>query len=147
DNDYTQIRSLVPGGPASESGKIHPGDRIVGVAQGKDGRMQDVIGWRLDDVVDKIRGKKGTVVRLEIIPAKAGLDGKHEKVTLTRAKVTIKQQAAKKKVVKITDKQGKTHLIGVIDLPSFYEDFAARQAGDPDYKSATRDVAKLIGQL
>jgi len=146
DNDYTQIRELVPGGPASDSGQIHVGDRIVGVAQGKDGCMMDVIGWRLDDVVDKIRGKKGTVVRLEIIPAKAGLDGKHTVVTLTREKVTIKEQAAKKKIIKVTE-GGKTHLIGVIDLPSFYEDFAARSAGDPDYKSATRDVAKLLKEL
>ncbi|HET7662594.1 MAG TPA: carboxy terminal-processing peptidase, partial [Rhodanobacteraceae bacterium] len=146
DNDYTQIRELVPGGPASDSGQIHVGDRIVGVAQGKDGCMMDVIGWRLDDVVDKIRGKKGTVVRLEIIPAKAGLDGKHTVVTLTREKVTIKEQAAKKKIIKVTE-GGKTHLIGVIDLPSFYEDFAARSAGDPDYKSASRDVAKLLKEL
>ncbi len=146
DNDYTQIRKLVPGGPADESGQIHVGDRIVGVAQGEDGCMQDVIGWRLDDVVEKIRGKKGTVVRLEIIPAKAGLDGKHEVVTLTRDKVTIKEQAAKKKIVKVTDGD-KTYRIGVIELPSFYEDFAGKRAGNPDYKSASRDVARLLKQL
>ncbi|HET7269095.1 MAG TPA: carboxy terminal-processing peptidase [Oleiagrimonas sp.] len=146
DNDYTMIRRLVTGGPAKESGELSVGDRIVGVAQGKDGKMLSVVGWRLDDVVQKIRGKKGTVVRLEVIPAKAGLDGKHKVVTLTRDKVTIKQQAAKKKIIKVKD-DGKTHLIGVIDLPSFYEDFAARSSGNPDYKSATRDVAKLLKQL
>ncbi|HEX7339355.1 MAG TPA: carboxy terminal-processing peptidase [Rhodanobacteraceae bacterium] len=145
-NDYTQIRSLVAGGPAKKSGQLHVGDRIVGVAQGKDGKMVNIVGWRLDDVVQKIRGKKGTEVRLEIIPAKAGLDGKHVEVTLIRAKVTIAQSAAKKKIIKVTE-GGKTHLIGVIELPSFYEDFAARSAGDPDYKSASRDVAKLLREL
>lgn len=146
DNDYTQIRELVPGGPADKSGKIHVGDHIVGVGQGEDGAIQDVLGWRLDDVVDKIRGKKGTKVRLEIIPAKAGLDGKHEVVTVVRDKVTIKEQAAKKKIVKVSDGDT-THRIGVIDLPSFYEDFAAHRNGDPEYKSASRDVARLLKEL
>lgn len=146
DNDYTMIRRLVTGGPAKTSGELSVGDRIVGVAQGKDGKMLSVVGWRLDDVVQKIRGKKGTVVRLEVIPAKAGLDGKHKVVTLTRDKVTIKQQAAKKKIVKVKE-DGKTHLIGVIELPSFYEDFGARSDGQSDYKSATRDVAKLLKEL
>jgi carboxyl-terminal processing protease len=146
DNEYVQIIRLVPRSPASKSGEIHVGDRIVGVGQGKNGHIQDVIGWRLDDVVDKIRGKRGTVVRLEIIPAKAGLDGKHEIVTLTREKISIKEKAAKKKVIKVTD-GNTTRLIGVIDLPSFYEDFAARSAGDPNYRSASRDVNKLLGEL
>src|SRR5699024_2065133 len=120
DNEYTQVRELVPGGPADKSGKIHVGDHIVGVGQGEDGPIQDVLGWRLDDVVERIRGKKGTKVRLEIIPAKAGLDGKHEVVTLVREKVTIKEQAAKKKIVKVGEGKG-MHRIGVIELPSFYE--------------------------
>ncbi len=146
DNEYTQIRELVPGGPAAKSGQIHVGDRIVGVGQGADGRMQDIVGWRLDDVVEKIRGKKGTKVRLEIIPAKAGLDGKHQTVTLVRAKVTIKEQAAKDKILTVgTGKDARR--IGVIDLPSFYEDFAARHRGDADYKSASRDVAALLKKM
>jgi carboxyl-terminal processing protease len=147
-DEYTMVREVVPGGPASKSGKIHVGDRIVGVGQGAKGPITDVIGWRLDDVVDKIRGKKNTTLRLEIIPGKTGLDGKHKIITLVRKKVTIAEQAAKKKVIQVTSKNGKvTRRIGVIELPSFYEDFAARSAGDPNYKSATRDVAKLIGQL
>src|SRR5690625_391356 len=146
DNDYTMIRRLVAGGPAKSSGELSVGDRIVGVGQGKDGKIVSVVGWRLDDVVQKIRGEKGTVVRLEVIPAKAGLDGKHKVVTLTRDKVTIKQQAAKKKIVKVKE-DGKTHLIGVIELPSFYEDFGARSSGQRDYKSATRDVARLLKEL
>lgn len=145
-DDYTQIRELVPGGPAAKSGKIHVGDRIVGVGQGASGPITDVIGWRLDDVVNRIRGKKDTTLRLEILPAETGLDGKHEIVTLVRKKVSIEEQAAKKKIIDVTD-HGVTRKIGVIELPSFYSDFAARSRGDKNYKSATRDVAKLIGEL
>jgi carboxyl-terminal processing protease len=102
--------------------------------------MVDVIGWRLDDVVKHIRGKKDTTVRLEILPADAGVDGKHELISLVRQKVSIEEQAAKKKVIEIKD-AGVTRKIGVIDLPSFYSDFGARREGDKNFKSATRDVA------
>ncbi|MGN2244961.1 carboxy terminal-processing peptidase [Frateuria sp. GZRR33] len=145
-DEYTQIREVVPGGPADKSGRVHVGDRIVALGQGTDGPMIDVIGWRLDDVVDKIRGKKDTTVRLEILPADAGLDGKHELVTLVRKKVSIEEQAAKKKIIEVKDGDV-TRKIGVIDLPTFYSDFGARREGDKDYKSATRDVAKLLGEL
>ncbi|KGI78830.1 carboxy terminal-processing peptidase [Oleiagrimonas soli] len=145
-DEYTMVREVVPGGPAAKSDQVHVGDRIVGVGQGKDGPIQDVIGWRLDDVVSKIRGKKNTTVRLEIIPSKTGLDGKHEIVTLVRNKVTIQEQAAKKKIIQVKD-DGVTRRIGVIELPSFYEDFGARRDGDPNYKSASRDVAKLLKEL
>ena len=93
----------MPGGPAAKSGKIEVGDRIVGVGQGDSGPITDVIGWRLDDVVNHIRGKKDTTVRLEVLPADAGLDGKHEIVTLVRKKVSIEEQAAKKKIIDIKD--------------------------------------------
>jgi carboxyl-terminal processing protease len=145
-DDYTQIRELVPAGPANKSGKIHVGDRIVGVGQGDKGPIVDVIGWRLDDVVNRIRGKKDTTVRLEIIPADLGVDGKHEVVSLVRKKVSIEEQAAKKKIIDIKDGDA-TRKIGVIELPTFYSDFGARSAGDKNYKSATRDVAKLLGEL
>ncbi|NII09665.1 carboxy terminal-processing peptidase [Oleiagrimonas sp. C23AA] len=145
-DEYTQIREVVPGGPAAKSGQLHVGDRIVAVGQGEHCPMEDVVGWRLDDVVDKIRGKKNTTVRLEVIPAAAGLDGKHKTVTLVRKKVSIEEQAAKKKLIKV--KEGDvTRKIGIIDLPTFYQDFDARRRGDPNYKSASRDVAKLIGEL
>ncbi|WP_049621570.1 carboxy terminal-processing peptidase [Frateuria defendens] len=144
--EYTQIREIVPGGPAAKSGKVHVGDRIVAIGQGADGPMVDVIGWRLDDVVSKIRGNKDTTVRLEILPAEAGLDGKHEQVSLVRKKVSVEEQAAKKKVIQIND-AGVTRKIGVIELPTFYSDFGARREGDKDFKSATRDVAKLLGEL
>jgi carboxyl-terminal processing protease len=145
-DDYTQIRELVPAGPANQSGKIHVGDRILGIGEGDNGPIVDVIGWRLDDVVKHIRGKKDTTVRLEILPADTGLDGKHEMVTLVRKKVSIEEQAAKKKIVDIKDGDV-TRKIGVIELPTFYSDFGARSEGDKDYKSATRDVAKLLGEL
>ena len=145
-DDYTQIRELVPAGPAAKSGKIEVGDRIVGIGQGASGPMVDVIGWRLDDVVNRIRGKKDTIVRLEILPGDSGLDGKHEIVTLVRKKVSIEEQAAKKKIVDIKD-GAVTRKIGVIELPTFYSDFGARSEGDKDFKSATRDVERLLGEL
>ena len=145
-DEYTQVREVVPGGPAARSGKIQVGDRIVAIGQDTSGAMVDVIGWRLDDVVNKIRGKKDTTVRLEIVPADAGLDGKHELVTLVRKKVSIEEQAAKKKIIDIKDGQV-SRKIGVIDLPTFYSDFGARRDGDKDFKSATRDVARLLGEL
>ncbi|OOG46471.1 tail-specific protease [Rhodanobacter sp. C06] len=145
-DDYTMIFSLVPGGPAEKSGKLKPGDRIVGVGQGDSGPVTDVIGWRLDDVVNLIRGKKDTTVRLEILPADAGPDGKHELISLVRKKVNIEESAAKKKILDIKDGDV-VRKIGVIDLPSFYSDFGARSEGDKDYRSATRDVAKLLVEL
>jgi carboxyl-terminal processing protease len=145
-DEYTAIREIIPGGPAAISGKLNPGDRIVGVGQGATGPIADVIGWRLDDVVDKIRGAKGTVVRLEILPDAAGPDGKHEVLTLTRNKVSVEEQAAKKSIIDV--KNGDTtRRIGVITLPTFYQDFDARRRGDPEYKSATRDVENLLGEL
>jgi len=144
-DEYTQIREIVPGGPAAKSGRLHVGDRIVAIGQ-DNGPMVDVIGWRLDDVVAKIRGKKDTTVRLEVLPADAGPDGKHELVTLVRKKVVVEEQAAKSKVIDVKD-GGVSRKIGVIELPTFYADFAARAKGDPNYKSATRDVAKLLTKL
>ncbi len=144
-DEYTQIREIVPGGPASRS-KLQVGDRIVGVGQGAGCPIEDVVGWRLDDVVALIRGKKDTVVRLEVLPADVGLDGKHEIITMVRKKVTIEEQAAKKKIIDVHDGD-RTLKIGVIDLPTFYQDFEARRRGDPNYRSATRDVAKLLGEL
>ncbi len=146
DEDYTAIREIVPGGPAGLSGKLKVGDRIVGVGQGEDGPIIDVVGWRLDDVVDKIRGAKDTVVRLEVLPADAGPDGKHVTIALVRKKVSIEEQAAKKSIIDVKD-GARAHRIGVISLPTFYQDFEARRRGDRDYRSATRDVEKLLGEL
>ncbi len=146
DDDYTTIREIVPGGPAATSGKFKVGDRIVGVGQGTSGSITDVIGWRLDDVVDLIRGAKDTTVRLEVLPTDAGPDGKHQLIALVRKKVNIEEQAAKSSVIEVKRGDVDRH-IGVITLPTFYEDFDARRRGDADYKSATHDVAKLLAAL
>ncbi|MEO8671724.1 MAG: carboxy terminal-processing peptidase [Tahibacter sp.] len=146
DDEYTAIREIVPGGPASLSGKIKVGDKIVGVGQGDNGPISDVIGWRLDDVVDQIRGQKDTTVRLEVLPADAGPDAKHTMLSLVRKKVSIEEQAAKKQVIEVKDGDV-TRRVGVIQLPTFYQDFDARRRGDKDYKSATRDTAKLLTEL
>jgi len=128
---YTTIREVVPGGPAGLSGQLKIGDRIVGVAQGEGGEMADVLGWRLDDVVAKIRGTADSVVRLDVLPADAGADGKHKLVFLTRNKISLAEQSAKLSIESVV--QGKVkRRIGVITLASFYEDFAARQGGVPD---------------
>ena len=146
DDDYTMIREIVPGGPVALSHKFKVGDRIVGVGQGTTGPITDIIGWRLDDVVEKIRGPKDTTVRLEVLPVDAGPDGKFEHISLVRKKVNIEEQAAKSSVIEVKDGDAMRR-IGVITLPTFYEDFEARQRGDANYRSASRDVAKLIEQL
>ncbi|WP_456236948.1 carboxy terminal-processing peptidase [Collimonas silvisoli] len=145
-DEYTTIRELVAGGPAQLSGKLAVGDRIVGVAQGDKGVMTDVVGTRIDDVVKLIRGAKDTVVRLDILPADAGPDGKHKLINLVRNKISLEQQAAKKTI--ITTKNGDaTRKVGVITLPAFYEDFDARRKGDKNFRSASRDVAALLAEL
>ncbi|GHN02775.1 tail-specific protease [Cytophagales bacterium WSM2-2] len=146
ENEYTKVAKILPGGDADKSGKIHAGDFIVGVAQGKDGEMVDVIGWRLDDVVKLIKGPKGTLVRLQILPAATGLNGGSKEITLVRDKIKLEDQAAKKNLIKYKS-AGKDMKLGVITLPSFYMDFDAYQKGDPEYRSTTRDVKKLIGEL
>jgi carboxyl-terminal processing protease len=145
-DDYTQIASLVPASPAIKSGKLHVGDIVLGVGQGDAGPIVDVVGWRLDDVVNLIRGKKDTTVRLEIAPADQGPDGKHMMVTLVRQKINIEEQAAKSKIIDINE-GGVDRKIGVIELPIFYSDFGARSEGDKDFKSASRDVAKQLAEL
>ena len=143
--DYTTIRELVPGGPAALSNRIKVGDRIVHVGEAG-AALTDVVGWRINDVVDLIRGNKGSQVVLDVLPAAAGPDGKLERVTLTRDKINVAQQAAKKSIIQ-TKRGGVTHQVGVISLPAFYLDFDARNRGDADYRSATRDVAQLLQEL
>ncbi|WAJ36222.1 carboxy terminal-processing peptidase [Pseudomonas sp. GOM7] len=146
DNDYVKVVRLVPAGPAEKSKQIAPADKIIGVAQGNDD-MVDVIGWRLDEVVKLIRGPKGSTVRLEVIPASNPPSDQTSKVvTITREAVKLEEQAAKKKVLHLTQ-DGHDYKLGVIELPAFYLDFKAFRAGDPDYKSTTRDVKRLIDEL
>ncbi|HEV8513881.1 MAG TPA: carboxy terminal-processing peptidase [Cyclobacteriaceae bacterium] len=146
ENDYTKVSRILPGGDADKSGKLHANDFIIGVAQGKEGEMVDVIGWRLDDVVKLIKGPKGTFVRLLIYPAVTGINGPSQEITLVRDKIKLEDQAAKKNVIRYQS-GGKEMKLGVIMLPGFYMDFDAYQKGDPDYRSTTRDVKKLIGEL
>ena len=144
-DDYTIIREIVPGSPADKSGKLKVGDRVVGVAQGN-GAFTDVLGWRIDDVVQLIRGEKGSTVRLDVIPADAGVDAKHITVAMVRKKISMEEQAAKKSIIEVKE-NGVNRRIGVISLPTFYQDFEARRKGDKDFKSATRDVERILGEL
>ncbi len=147
-DDLVAIREIVPGGPADLSGKLKIGDRIVAVGQGKSGPMTDVIGWRIDDVVAQIRGKKDTQVRIEYIPVEAGIDGKHTQVTITRQKVKLEEQAAKAETITLPATGGEPQRrIGVIKLPAFYQDFEGRRRNPNDFNSATRDIAKLLAQF
>jgi len=143
---YATIRELVAGGPASLSGQLQVGDRIVGVAQGTTRPMDDVVGRRLDDTVALIRGAVGSTVRLDVLPADNGPDAPSKTVVLVRNTIKIQDSAAKAKVYSVTTGEGK-RLIGVITLPSFYEDLDALRKGDKDYRSAGGDVAKLLADL
>lgn len=144
-DDYTVIREIVPGSPADKSGKLKVGDRIVGVAQGN-GAFTDVLGWRLDDVVALVRGEKGSTVRLDVIPGDGGVDAKHVSVSMVRKKISMEEQAAKKSIMKVKE-GGVERRIGVISLPTFYLDFEARRRGDKDFRSATRDVERILTEL
>jgi len=144
-DDYTIIREIVPGSPADKSGKLKVGDRVVGVAQGN-AAFTDVLGWRIDDVVQLIRGEKGSTVRLDVIPGDGGVDAKHITVAMVRKKISMEEQAAKKSIIEVKD-NGVNRRIGIISLPTFYQDFEARRKGDKDFKSATRDVERILGEL
>lgn len=146
EDEYTKIVRLVPAGPADKSGQLRPSDLIVGVGQGEDGTIEDVVGWRLDDVVKLIRGPQSSTVRLQIIPADSMDRTARRIVTIIRDKVRLEEQAAQKKVLDI-ERNNQMFKVGVIEIPAFYIDFAAMQAGDPEYKSTTRDVERLIAQL
>ncbi|MGC3946844.1 MAG: carboxy terminal-processing peptidase [Chryseolinea sp.] len=146
DNDYTKVSEIITGGPADKSKLVGVNDRIIGVAQGADGEMVDVIGWRIDDVVKLIKGPKGTTVKLQILPAETGVTGPSKVISLVRDKIKLEDQQAKKSVINY-EKNGKLLKLGVITLPSFYMDFDAYQKGDPNYTSTTRDVQRLIAEL
>ena len=145
ESDYTQVVKVITGGPASLSGEVKEDDKIIAVGQGdSSAEMVDVIGWRLDDVVDLIRGPKGTKITLELLPKGIGVEGPSKKVTLTRDKIKLEEQDASSKIIELPDSQTK---IGVIDLPTFYIDFAAQAEGIKDYKSTSRDVRRLIEEM
>ncbi len=146
DDIYVKVVELVVGGPAERGGELKPADRIIAVGQGEKGELIDVEGWRLDDVVNLIRGPKGTVVRLKVIPADITDVSKTKIISITRDTVKLEEQAAKKSILEI--RRGESvYKIGVIKLPAFYSDFEAAMSGDSNYKSSTRDVERLIYEL
>lgn len=151
ESEYTTISRVVPGGPASKDGRLKAGDRIVGVGQGRDGKITDVIGWRVDDVVDLIRGEKHTVVQLQVLPEEAGIGDPPTIIDIVRDEVKLEEQAAQSELIEapVTGPDGTERMVkvGVIDLPVFYLDFNGRAQNKPDYRSSTRDVRKLIGEL
>jgi carboxyl-terminal processing protease len=145
ENEVVKIEEIIPGGPAFKSKLLSTGDRIIGVAQGN-GEFEDIIGWRIENSVAKIKGPKGTTVRLKIIPVGQELSAKPIIISLVREKIIMEDQSAKKEVKSIVS-NGKTYKVGIITVPAFYADFKAANAGDPNYKSTTRDVRLLIDTL
>jgi len=146
DDEYAKVSRLIPAGPADKQGDLRPSDLIIGVGQGESGPIEDVVGWRLDEVVDLIRGPRDTIVRLEVIPGKGKTDQRRV-VPIRRNEVKLEEQAAQKEIIEFTDEADQTHRIGVIDIPAFYIDFNAYRNGDKNYRSTTRDVQKLIDEL
>ena len=142
ENEYTVVNEIIPGGPAFKSNLLKKGDKVVGVGQGNTGEIVDVIGWRINDVVKLIRGKKGSVVRLKILPASQGGKGPSRIIRLVRERVDLQEQAAHKKIIM----QG-GHKIGVIVIPSFYLDFEGERQQKKNYNSTTRDVSKILAEL
>ena len=144
-DETASVVRVIPGGPADKQGILAPEDKIVGVGQ-EDEEIQDVVGWRLDDIVDLIRGPKGSEVRLDIIPAKGESAGTNRIITIVRDEVKLEEQAAKSRILKFKQ-DGRVYRVGVIDLPAFYSDFDAYNRKDPNYKSTARDVANLLQEL
>lgn len=146
EDEFTRVVSLVPAGPADKSKQVFPDDKIVAVAQGPEGEMVDVVGWRLDEVVQLIRGKKDTIVRLDVIPAGSTESSESKVVEIVRNTVKLEEQSAKSEIIEV-EQFGHKHKIGVIDIPTFYIDFQALQKGEKDFKSTTRDVKNLLADL
>ena len=145
DNEYTKVVRLVPGGPAAKQGQLQTADRIISVAQEGE-KPVNVIGWRLDEVVDLIRGPRNSTVTLEVIPANAADESVTRTIAINRDEVKLEEQSASKDIIEL-DRSGETYRVGVITIPTFYADFQAMQAGDPNYKSTTRDVRRLLDNL
>jgi carboxyl-terminal processing protease len=145
-DDYVTVINVLAGGPAAVSGKLADNDRITAVGEGKAGELVDVIGWRLDDVVQKIRGPGGTIVRLQLLPAGAAPGSPQKVVEFTRNRVSLEAQASQK-AMRVVQRNGHDVKVGIITVPSFYQDYDASRAGVKDYRSTTRDVQRLIGEL
>ncbi|MFL2501001.1 MAG: carboxy terminal-processing peptidase [Candidatus Neomarinimicrobiota bacterium] len=146
DIEYTTIYQVMPGGPAYRSKELEKGDKVIGVGQGDDGDFEDIIGWRLDDVVTKIKGKKGSVVRLLVQKKESQIDDYPDTVRLVRDRVDVVDEDATFEVIPFMD-ENRTYNIGMIKIPSFYINFEEAQRGVQDYKSVTRDVRRCIDSL
>ena len=146
EDEYIKVAEIVPGGPAFKSNLLHKNDRIAAVAQGDKGEFVDVVGWRISDVVQLIRGPKGTVVRLQVLLASEGSNASPKEIKLVRDKIKLEEQSAKQKIIEVKQ-DGKTAKIGVITIPTFYSDFDGASSGEKDYKSTTADVEKLLDTL
>lgn len=146
EDEYTVIVDLIKGGPAERSNQLSAGDRIIGIGQGPDGEIEDVVGMRTDDVVAQIRGEQGTVVRLNVIPANAVNESSATVVSLTRDIVRLEDQSARSEIIEIPH-NGRDFKVGIIHLPTFYFDFEAASRGEQDFKSSTRDVRALIEEM
>ena len=142
ESEYTVINEVIPGGPVFKTNLLKKGDKIVGVGQGTTGEIVDVLGWRINDVVKLIRGRKGTLVRLQVLPASQGGRGPAKIVQLVRDKIDLEEQAARKTII-----QQNGQKIGVITIPSFYLDFEGQQKNTGNYNSTSRDVARILGEL
>lgn len=147
DNEAVSIFEIIPGGPIFKDKSIHVNDKIIAVAQGKDGEFEDIIGWRLDAAVAKIKGPKGTIVRLKIIPAGQPMNSHPRIVSLVREKIVVEEESAKKEIMNVKGADGKTYKVGIINIPKFYMDFEAYRRRDPNYKSTTRDVRLILDTL
>ena len=146
DDGYTKVVEIIPGGPAFKSKKLQADDRIIAVAQGEDGEFVDVVGWRITDVVQLIRGPKDSVVRLLLLKYDEGLDAEAVELLLVRDKVKIEDQSAHSSTINIKQND-KSFKIGVITIPKFYIDFEAQRKREKDYKSTSRDVKNLLDEL
>ena len=146
DGDYTIVERIIPGGPADLGAELHSTDKIIGIAQQKDKEFTDVIGWRLEEVVELIRGPKDTVVRLQILPGSKGDGAAIEEISITRNKIKLEEQAAREDVIELQAGAIKQK-VGIITIPTFYLDFNAFQSGEKDYRSTTKDVRKLLAEI
>ena len=146
DGDHTIVERIIPGGPADLGDKLHAKDKIIGISQQNEKEFTDVVGWRLEEVVELIRGPKDTVVKLQILPGNKGDGAAVEEISITRNKIKLEEQAATKETIEVAQGNS-TEKVGIITIPTFYLDFNAFQNGEEDYRSTTRDVDRLLKEL
>src|SRR5690606_9320914 len=147
ENEVVKVMEVIVGGPVFREKALEIDDKIIAVAQGEDGEFEDIVGWRLDRAVSKIKGPKGTIVRLKVIPAGQEMTANPKIVSLTREKIVVEEESAKKEIKIVKGEDGKDYKVGIISIPKFYLDFNALRNRDPNYKSTTRDVKLILDTL